>query len=152
MQAARAAFQEALRLDPSYAPAHLHLAIVLQLTGHRVEAIQHLSEALRLDPRLDVAANNLAWLLATGQDETLRDPERAVQIAGDLVARTPEPSPKLLDTLAAAQAAAGDFDAAAHTLERALTLPDAAGDSALRSALSERLQLYRAGVPYRENR
>ena len=152
IQAARAAFQEALRLDPSYAPAHLHLAIDLELTGHRVEAIQHLSEALRLDPRLDVAANNLAWLLATGQDEALRDPERAVQIAGDLVARTPEPSPKLLDTLAAAQAAAGDFDAAAHTLERALTLPDTAGDSALRSALSARLQLYRAGVPYRENR
>jgi tetratricopeptide (TPR) repeat protein len=150
--ASRDAFQQALRLDPSYAPAHLHLAIGLELAGRHAEAIERLSEALRLDPRLDAAANNLAWLLATGQDETLRDPERALEIARDLAAQAPEPSPGLLDTLAAAQAAAGDFDAAVHTLERALELADTAGDTGLRAALSERLRLYRAGVPYRESR
>ena len=63
--------------------------------------------------------NNLAWLLATSRDASLRDPERALELA--LRARTLAAKPDaasdrehaaVLDTLAAAQAAAGRFSEA----------------------------------------
>ena len=60
----------------------------------------------------------------------------------------PTEVPELLDTLAAAQAANGDFDQAAKTLERALAL--APGGSAARyiGEFRERLALYRSGKAF----
>ncbi|MCK5363174.1 MAG: hypothetical protein KAR22_09410, partial [Gammaproteobacteria bacterium] len=56
--------------------------------------------------------------------------------------------PELLDTLAAAQAANGDFEQAAQTLERALAL--AAGGSAAQyiPEFRERHALYQRGIAY----
>ncbi len=55
--------------------------------------------------------------------------------------------PGTLDTLAAAYAEAGDFDAAVRWQARAIEL---LGDESARDRFRSRLELYRARKPYRE--
>ena len=50
-----------------------------------------------------------------------------------------------LDTLAAAQAGVGDFEAAAQTIRRAIEL----APPSERSVYQDRLQMYRKSTPYR---
>ena len=58
--------------------------------------------------------------------------------------------PQTLDTLAAAYAESGNFDAAVETARRALNL--AGQNSELAGAIQSRLKLYQARLPYREKR
>jgi predicted component of type VI protein secretion system len=58
----------------------------------------------------------------------------------------------ILDTLAAAYAAAGDFERAATTAQDAASLAAAAGATALSGDIGGRLALYRQRKPYRETR
>jgi hypothetical protein len=58
----------------------------------------------------------------------------------------------ILDTLAAAYAAAGDFERAAATAQEAASLAAAAGATALSADIGGRLALYRQKKPYRETR
>jgi hypothetical protein len=57
---------------------------------------------------------------------------------------------RILDVLAAAHAAAGEFDQAVATATEALRLATAAGADELAAAVAERLALYRDRRPYRE--
>jgi len=57
-----------------------------------------------------------------------------------------------LDTLAVAYAAAGQFSNAVISSEQALQLAESAGQTALAGEIRSRLELYRAGRPYREGR
>lgn len=99
--------------------------------------------------RVDTA-NDLAWLLATSPDAALRDGGRALELAQDMCRRISPTPAALLDTLAAAQAEAGDFAAASATLEKALADPAAQADAALAEQLRGRLALYRQSQPYRD--
>ena len=56
----------------------------------------------------------------------------------------------VLDTLAAAHAAAGRFGEAARVAEQALQLAESAGPATLAAQIRARLALYRAGRPYQE--
>jgi hypothetical protein len=58
----------------------------------------------------------------------------------------------ILDTLAAAYAAGGDFERAAATAQDAASLATAAGATALAGDIGGRLALYRQRKPYRETR
>ena len=60
-------------------------------------------------------------MLATCRNDALRDPLRALELARDAAGgEAQQRDPDVLDTLAAAQAAAGDFDAAENTIAVAL--------------------------------
>jgi len=74
---------------------------------------------------------SLAWNLATASDPALRDPDEAVSLARRACELTGHGKPELLDTLAAAFAAAGRFDEAEKTAEKAEKLAEAAGSEAL---------------------
>jgi spermidine synthase len=54
-----------------------------------------------------------------------------------------------LDTLAAAYAAAGRFAEAVAAAERAVPLAESGGQAELARRIQSRLELYRAGRPYR---
>lgn len=58
--------------------------------------------------------------------------------------------PQYLDTLAASQAAAGQFAQAIVTAEKAVALARQAGLHEVAAATGEALEFYRAGLPYRE--
>lgn len=94
--------------------------------------------------------NNMAWLVASsewsplGPEIPLRMAERACSLGGK--------SAVLLDTLAVAQANAGDFAAAAETAERAVRLAEEEGlAEEARRGMARRLEGYRRGEAYRED-
>ena len=126
------------------------LAMALTGLGRQGEANQHYREALRLRPSWPPAANNLAWILATHPDPSVRDGTEAVKLAMQTCQRVQFRDPKGLDTLAAAQAEAGDFAAAERFARLAIELATAQGKDALADKFKKRLQTYELGNPYRD--
>jgi len=117
-----------------------------KLTATRpAAALAAYEAALEKAPDTAAVLNNLANLLVTASDRTLRNPGRALTLAEKAVALTAGKSAALLDTLAAAQAAAGDFKSAAATAARAVDQARAAGENALLPALEKSLRAYQAG-------
>ena len=92
--------------------------------------------------------NSAAWLLATTPNPPSPPPE-AVRLARLALDAAGGPHPSLLDTLAAAQAADRDFDAAIQTATEALAQLSPADP--LQTAIRGRIDLYRRREPYRES-
>jgi tetratricopeptide (TPR) repeat protein len=61
---ARACFEEAIRLDPSYSDAFNNLGTIFQLEGDLPTAVRHFRQAVKLDPEYRTAQENLAKCLA----------------------------------------------------------------------------------------
>lgn len=112
--------QETLLYGPSHQPARDLLVRQLLVTGQKQELIQVLEAWIAETPELWPARSLCAWLLATDQDKAVRDGARALALLEGHFPLSPEPD--ALDTLAAAQAAAGDFEGARKTILRALEL------------------------------
>ena len=145
---ARLHLLHALDAYPGIAELHLSLSIIEAELGNPRESLRYVREALRLSPKNVEAANNLAWLLATSHDSSLREPNEAIRLIERIALESQDPG--LLDTLAAAYAAAGRFDAAVTTASRAASGAEALGYEADASAFRARLSLYRRGEPYIE--
>ena len=95
------------------------------------------------------AANSLAWLLATSQDEALRDGTRSLALADQAVRK--QPRAEYIDTLAAAHAEVGDFEAAVLQQIRAIDLArQDTSAAALVPELQRRLEHYQRGEPWRD--
>jgi tetratricopeptide (TPR) repeat protein len=144
-------YQRTLELAPHSAQAHYKLGLALQTQHHFAAASAEYQRALELDPQHLPARLNLAWLLATGPEASLRDGNRAVALArqAEQLANQGE-SPRIFDTLAAAYAEAGRFDEAVETAKRALNLPATQNNRPLAEAIQSRLKLYEAHSPYHE--
>lgn len=115
--------------------------------GDEASALSHYEWALRLRPDWEPPSVSLAWLLATSSDPALRDPQRALALAARVVERAP--SPNALDTLATAQAASGDTDAAARTARLAVDGARSLGRLHQAQEFEARLETFAAGRPYR---
>ena len=77
-----AEFREAIRLRPDYAEAHNNLGLVLIQTGDDPGGIASLREAVRIAPEYaDARANLGAALTLTDVDESIRELEKAVELA-----------------------------------------------------------------------
>jgi tetratricopeptide (TPR) repeat protein len=145
-----ALFEHALEVTRDNHVAHAHLGAAYAEQGRIADTIRHYREAVRLRPYYDVALNNLAWLLATARDPSLREPELAVTLAERAVELQKIPDANVLDTLAAAYAAAGRFGDAVRTGERALVWTEVEGQLALAEQIRKRLGLYREGRAWSE--
>ena len=89
------------------------------------QAILHYQEALRRNPKLAEAHNNLAWLYATSEDPRYRNPRGALEHATLAVELTDWKEPSFIDTLAEAFYVNNNFDEAVRTQSKALKLdPD----------------------------
>ena len=110
-------------------------------------AVANLTKSIQLDPNSVRSLNNLAWILATAADSKLRNPADAVKYAAMACELTPD-DPALLDTLAAAYAAAGNFPDAVETAQKAIALADAAGQPDLADQIRQRLAMYESNRPY----
>jgi tetratricopeptide (TPR) repeat protein len=102
--------------------------------------------ALQNDP---MAANTLAWILATSSDAGVRNGRAALALVESRV-RTEPNDPTLLSTFAAACAEVGRFPDAISAAERALAVVRTAGDQTAAALLARRLESYRAGRPWRQ--
>lgn len=145
-----AALLAASRARPDLPDAARDLALVWRERGDRVRAESALREALRRNPDYRPALNDLAWLLATGPGESAPRRREALELAERACTPAAEASPDMLDTLAAAYAAAGRFAEAADTARQALERAGPAGLEPLADAIRRRLVLYEEGQAYVE--
>ncbi len=127
--------------------AHNNLARVLSSQGKFQEAARHYDEALRLDPGYADAYKNRAMIMAACPEAKYRDGRRAVESATRACELTDWKSAACLETLAAAHAEAGDFDAALSSQTLALDLLQ---DERQKTDCRSRIVLYKAKKPYRE--
>lgn len=121
--------------------------VLLQQAGPSDEVVQLLADALQRDRDFVPALNELAWLRATSV-APYRDTTQAIALSARAVQLTGGADASVLDTRAAAEAAAGRFAAAVASAERALQLARSAHDSTLASDVAGRLARYRQGQPY----
>ena len=111
--------------------SHFALGIALRLAGRPAEAVQAFEQALAAyrpysdtydEPgnheQFAAIHNELAWLLATWADLTIRDPGRAVAAARKAVELEPEHG-EFWNTLGVASYRAGDWKAAIAALQKA---------------------------------
>ncbi len=146
-----AQYRQALEINPNNASAHSKLGVALIVTGNAHDALGQLEQALRIKPDLAEAQNNLAWALATLPQTEGGDPVRAVPLAQRACELSGNRAPRDLDTLAVAYAAAGRFDAAVATAQKAIDLARVAGQAELVKEIEARLVLYRSGRAYSQS-
>jgi Flp pilus assembly protein TadD len=144
-------FRQALELSPTNAFVRLHLGMMLQRTGSAAEAVAEYRLAIEYNPHLIAALNNLAWMLATHPDATVRDGAEAIVLAKQACELTEHREPLFIGTLAAAHAEEGHFTEAISAAERARNLAREIGSEEIERRNAELLELYRAGKPFRES-
>jgi tetratricopeptide (TPR) repeat protein len=130
---------------------HNDLGVLLVQNGDVRGGIEQWEISLQLNPDDGNALNNLAWVLATYPEDTIRDGKRAVELAAKATTLPGGNVPIVIRTLAAAYAEAGDFSKAIETGQRALDLATAQNNTSLLSTLRHEIELYQARTPYRES-
>jgi tetratricopeptide (TPR) repeat protein len=145
-----AQFQAGLELKADDARAHYDLGMALMTRGRIREAISEWKAAMAAAPSNSNAPNELAWVLATSPDATIRDGTNAVEFALQAVKLSRGEDPGVVDTLAAAYAEAGRYSDAVETAERALSLAKSQGNTSLAGQVLAHLSLYEAGHPFRD--
>jgi Tfp pilus assembly protein PilF len=143
-------WETALEIEPSRADIHGRIAGALCRQGDFAGAIARYRRALQIDPELAEVLNNLAWLLATCPEASLRNGPEAVQLASQACELTRFGRTIMVGTLAAAYAEAGRFADAVATAEKGCALAGQNGEQALLKRNRQLLELYRAGQPYHE--
>jgi tetratricopeptide (TPR) repeat protein len=138
-------YQRALQIKPGDALAQHSLGIVLAQTGKPGEALDHFQKALQLQPNNPEFENNTAWLLATCADPSVRDGNKAVELARQADTLTGGKNPIVLNTLAAALAEAGRFAEALETAQRARQIAAAQSNDGLAGQLHMEMSLYQTG-------
>jgi tetratricopeptide (TPR) repeat protein len=141
---ARMALQRARELGSESGALYAMLGTTAQLLGRDTDAVAEYREALERDPDLISAANNLAWVLASSRDPSLRDPEEAIRLAELALEKRQIPDAGFLDTLAVSYAAGGRFDDAVSAATRAAELAEQTGQASMAREIRGRIPLFRA--------
>ncbi|MGD0413702.1 MAG: tetratricopeptide repeat protein, partial [Verrucomicrobiota bacterium] len=169
-----AQFRKALDLQPDYPQARGNLGLALLRqgdfdgamaclekawaglglacfnSGQIKEAEESWRKSLEINPAQPQIQNNLASVLATASDASLRDGPGAVALAEQANQANGGGNPIILYTLAAAYAEAGRFEEACATARKALAEAQAQKNDKLAGAVQEQLKLYEAGHPMRQ--
>jgi hypothetical protein len=142
--------QESLRFKPYYGQAHGKLALAFDIQGRIPEALLEYHAALKWQPNLTEAQNNLAWLLATGPDPKFRNGAEAVTLAARACSLTDHHRAIYIGTLAAAYAEAGHFNDAVATAQEARAVALARGQKELANTNEKLESLYQSGRAYHQ--
>lgn len=113
--------RKVLQQEPRHRHGRLLVANALAQLNHTREAIRILDELIAEMPENFTILNNLAWLLATTRDASLRDAPRAVQLARQALLMAPI-NYSIWSTLAEAYYQAGDYTKALRAAEEASRL------------------------------
>ena len=141
-------YQNALQIRPDDAQVQYNLGTALLQKGNIAEAIARCQKALQIEPAYTEVQNTLAWVLATCPKASLRNGNKAVELARQANELTGGENPVILHTLAAAYAEAGRFSEAVETAQHALRLAGAQSNTRLAGQLQLEMKLYQAGSPY----
>jgi tetratricopeptide (TPR) repeat protein len=141
---AHAHLSRAIELAPRDAAALASRGDLLTDMGDYAAAADDYEAALEVSDKCIDAYRGSAWLLATCPDAAVHNPQLAVEPAATALRLQKKADTATLDTLAAAQAASGDFQTATRTISRAIEL----APPSERSVYQDRMQLYRSSQPY----
>ena len=143
-------WQKALAIQPYDADVHTSLGNAFLQKGSVKEAINHYGQALEIAPQDMLSRNNLAWILATSSDASIRDGAKAVVLAEQAVQLSGGKNPIFFRTLAASYAEEGRFSEALAAAERGMKMAAVQDNRGLVNALGREIALYRARSPLRE--
>lgn len=143
-------YTTAERLAPDDYRPHYLMGKACLRHGQSAEAVKHFRAALQLAPNDFQTLTWLARVLAADKNPSLRNAADAVTFAERANEQTGSQQPFVLDTLAMAYAEAGRFQDAQQTVQKAI---DLAANSAkdMVPPMQDRLRLYEARTPYRED-
>jgi tetratricopeptide (TPR) repeat protein len=143
-------YQKLLEKHPDSADAHANLGSAWLAKRRIRDAMTEYTKALQVSPGNVAALSNLAWLLATSSDASVRNGSEAVRLAqrADSASSRSDQHPTVLRILAAAYAEAGQFAEAKETAQQALKAANIQGNTNLADALQGELALYDLGLPY----
>jgi uncharacterized protein YbaR (Trm112 family)/Tfp pilus assembly protein PilF len=151
-QGAVADCERGLELKPGDRRGFFARGVALKKLGQYRRAEADYLEMLRLEPDESANYNQLAWLLATCLDDSVRDGPRAVEYATRACELSEWKNALLIDTLAAAHAECGQWELAVQRMEQALSCcaseqrdSSAAGSSS--SGLASRAASREGGPP-----
>jgi tetratricopeptide (TPR) repeat protein len=149
---AMADWEKTLQIRPNDADAHTCLGNALLRRGSVKEAVAQYENAIALAPEDPHSRINMAWVLATAPDASIRDGIKAVEFAQQAMELSGGNDPKFLRTLAAAYAESGRFSEAITTARQAMMTATVQGKAGLAHFLYGDVELYRANVPLRAAR
>ncbi|MGA2914653.1 MAG: tetratricopeptide repeat protein [Sedimentisphaerales bacterium] len=141
-------FNELLKNKQDSAEVYVNLGIAYNKLGKYRPAIQNWTRAVEIEPNSTGVLNNLAWLLATTSGNSVQDANKAIEFAQHACELTGYKDINILDTLAAAYAAAGRFNDAITTAQQAVNIAKASGQENLISEIQNRIELYKTGRRY----
>ncbi len=141
-------FSEAIEIDSSFDLAFSQRGLTWVKTNNYENAISDYKTAIRLSPSNSSYYNNLAWLLATCKDSQYRNGKHAVLLARKAIELSG--ATEIYDTLAAAYAEVGNFEAAIDIIKsniKVFTKNNRVND--LHKA-QKKLKSYEESKPWRE--
>lgn len=137
-------FSSVIKLNDRAAVAYNNRGYNYQLLGKNQEALRDFDKSIELTPQYALAYQNRAWLLATCEDESLRDPKKAILSATKACEINEFSDLSDMAALAAAHAAAKEFDLAIGIQEKIVErAPDPQKNLA-----KQLLELYRQEMPF----
>jgi len=147
---ALAHYRKLLELQPDNIEVHNIVGTVLVQRGEIRAGVEEWQKVLQIQPENGNALSNLAWVLATAADDSLRDGPRAVQLAQQAMRISGGRIPILFRTLAAAYAENHQFSQAIETAQQGIELANTQGNSALAAELQGSIALYQESRPLRD--
>jgi tetratricopeptide (TPR) repeat protein len=145
-----AEFRRVLDAEPDNANAQYNLGVILYERGKRREALSACRKAIALQPDDVVSTEQVAWILATCPEASLRNGREAVVLAERAVELSDGKTASVYSTLAAAYGEAGRFRDAVQASQRAIALALQNGDKESAAIFSIQMKFYQAETPYHE--
>jgi Flp pilus assembly protein TadD len=143
-------FRKELEIQPNDSMTHADLGVALAQQGQSRDALDEWNKAVAAAPNNLNALCNLAWVLSTNKNASIRDGTKAAALARTAADLTNGDNPRVLRILAAAYAESGDFDKATETAERARDVAESQGNSDLAKTLEGNIESFKAHQPLRD--
>jgi len=137
-------YTKEIELTPLNTRAYIDRGIVRQKSGDLDGALTDYSKVTELDPDNPVAYNNIAWVLATSSDASVRNGPKSLDNATKACELTGWSIPTVYGTLAASYAENGNFSEAVKWQSFYVKAFPGTSDAL------QRLELYKNRQPYRE--
>jgi tetratricopeptide (TPR) repeat protein len=136
-------YRRAITLRPDNVEARSNLGRLFSSRRQEREAAEQFRAVLAQREDDPQALAGVAWIAATSDNPSLRDPPEAVRLAARAAALTGRRDLTVLDALAAAYAAADRFDDAIQAAGEGAELAESEGRLELSARFRERAALYR---------